>query len=376
MNDITIIDEKTSVELFVANGCDHIINKIREEVKSKTYDISTESGRKEIASVAFKVAKSKTAIDKAGKQLGEEFRTKINAINAERKRAWDELELLQEEVRAPLTEWENRDKTRIAAHQQNIDHIGGLTLLNGDESSDIIQQRIDSLKHWHNYDWEEFSARAKQSQDSTLLTLRSRLDATIKKEQERAELEAYRIAETVRKQKEHEDRIATEAAEKAKKEAEGLAKEAAVAAEIERKRIEQEKQEAEERAAKAESDRVAMEQKAKADAETAEANRVAALTKAEEEKRLVAIEAERAAKAREEAAAQKERDRQAEVMARESAEKAKREADKAHKAKINNEALGAIAGVIVDSIVNSTEASRMIVEAIAKGQIPHVKIVY
>jgi len=52
--------------------------------------------------------------------------------------------------------------------------------------------------------------------------------------------------------------------------------------------------------------------------------------------------------------------------------KAKREADKEHKARTNRDAAEAIT-----SIVGITEeASRLIVEAIAKGKVPSVKIEY
>ncbi|WP_277750417.1 hypothetical protein [Croceibacterium ferulae] len=43
--------------------------------------MTTAKGRKAIASLAAKVARTKTAIDDAGKKLNEEARAKINAVS-------------------------------------------------------------------------------------------------------------------------------------------------------------------------------------------------------------------------------------------------------------------------------------------------------
>lgn len=51
-------------------------------------------------------------------------------------------------------------------------------------------------------------------------------------------------------------------------------------------------------------------------------------------------------------------------------EAAKREADLAHRALINTEALHALIGIIGD------DAGEAVIEAIEQGKIPHVKIVY
>ncbi|OWK42168.1 hypothetical protein FRUB_04246 [Fimbriiglobus ruber] len=56
---------------------------------------------------------------------------------------------------------------------------------------------------------------------------------------------------------------------------------------------------------------------------------------------------------------------------------AKREADKKHKSKVNNEALnGIVAHCNSDTVDVTPEIAKAVVEAIAKGLIPHVKIRY
>ncbi len=74
-NDITIITIQNPLQVFsTPNGLDSIIDKIEAEAKSIDRDISTEAGRDNIRSLAFKLAKSKTFLDKMGKELTEEQR--------------------------------------------------------------------------------------------------------------------------------------------------------------------------------------------------------------------------------------------------------------------------------------------------------------
>jgi hypothetical protein len=72
-------------------------------------------------------------------------------------------------------------------------------------------------------------------------------------------------------------------------------------------------------------------------------------------------------------AAQAERDRIAAEKEREDAETARREADRSHKAKVNNDILAALIGL---PVCISEEQGKEIITAIAKGLIPNLKITY
>jgi FKBP-type peptidyl-prolyl cis-trans isomerase len=89
----------------------------------------------------------------------------------------------------------------------------------------------------------------------------------------------------------------------------------------------------------------------------------------------VAIAAARKAEAdkaaAEQAAAERERQRVADEQRAEAEAAAKREADKAHKAKINNEALTALVAAGL-----SDADAKAAIGAIAKGLVPNVKINY
>lgn len=65
------IPERTElVALFTKEGgIDPIIARIEAEVRSHVPDVTTKRGRDAIASLAYKVARSKTTLDEAGKSL-------------------------------------------------------------------------------------------------------------------------------------------------------------------------------------------------------------------------------------------------------------------------------------------------------------------
>ena len=83
--------------------------------------------------MAYKVARSKTALDEQGKELVGAIKKQSGEIDAERKRVRDELDALKDEVRKPLTDWENAEKERVAAQEAALAEIadaGPYTLTN------------------------------------------------------------------------------------------------------------------------------------------------------------------------------------------------------------------------------------------------------
>ncbi|MEW2869587.1 hypothetical protein AB1A95_33100, partial [Pseudomonas aeruginosa] len=116
--------KETALQVYsTANGLDPFLAKIREEIDGFVPDVTTRKGREAIASIAYKVARSKTALDNVGKELVAELKEVPKKVDAERKRMRDLLDHWQAEVRQPLTEWEQREEMRKAKHQAGIDQI-------------------------------------------------------------------------------------------------------------------------------------------------------------------------------------------------------------------------------------------------------------
>lgn len=354
-----------AVEVFKPETMNALIERVKGIVKDAPKDTTTTKGRKEIASLAYKIAQTKSAIDEAGKNLVEPMKAQAKLIDAERKHARDELDALKAEVRKPLDEWEAAEAARVQLITDAIARINaiGTTVF---EKSAQVDAAIAQLKTEAAFDFKDKKDIAAQQVELCELRLAKRraelIDAETKAaEAEKARIESERkatearLAREAQERKEREERIARESAERATREAEARAK-----AEAERVKLESERAERERAAAiERESQRRICEEKAKADAERRHAEELVAA-------------AERA-KVQAENAARVEREKIEAEKKAESEALAKREADKAHTSKILTEAKEAIAAVLAN-VETGEEPAKSVVRAIRAGKIPHVTI--
>jgi colicin import membrane protein len=124
--ELVVVEKLNPVEIFSDGGVDKILNDIETKALSIVTDVSTPVGRRDIASLAFKVARSKTLLDDMGKVMVDDAKKKVKTMDAHRKTIRDTLDALKEKVRAPLTEWEaEEDKRRIAAEQKARERAQG-----------------------------------------------------------------------------------------------------------------------------------------------------------------------------------------------------------------------------------------------------------
>jgi hypothetical protein len=364
-----VIPEKQSLEvLFRADGgVDPLIAQIEAKVRAHVPDVTTRKGRDAIKSLAYAVARSKTALDDAGKLMNEEARAQISAVDAARRKIRDRLDQLRDEARKPLDEWEAAEEARVDALKARLDRLSNAAP--SEDTSDNIKALIQRVEITAIDDsWQEYLPHAGKAKDATLNRLRAQLATTEQREAEAAELARLRAEAEARAEA---DRI------KAEQEAAEARRIAAEKAQAERlAQIERDKREAAERAAReaeqraaAEAERVRIETEQKAEAERkAAADREAAILreKAEAEAQYKRNIAEMAAKA--EAAAQAERDRIAAERQAEANARAKREADQAHRAKITSDIADAL------RTMAGRATPELIAEALIEGRIPHVKV--
>ncbi|MBR7534615.1 hypothetical protein KC248_28320, partial [Klebsiella michiganensis] len=105
--DLVVIEKKNAMAVFTNNDqLDPLIELIEKEARSLVPDVTTKKGRDAIASMAHKVARSKTYIDNAGKDLVAELKALPKQIDESRRVVRERLDALKDEVRRPLTEWE------------------------------------------------------------------------------------------------------------------------------------------------------------------------------------------------------------------------------------------------------------------------------
>ncbi|MDB5618535.1 hypothetical protein [Tardiphaga sp.] len=259
MNALVVIETLTPAIFSEEGGIDAMLAKLEADVRSVVTDISTAAGRKAVASLAYKVARSRSAFDEMGKDLVSDWKKQAKAVDMERARVRDRLEALQAEVRKPLDEYEADEAKRIADHQNTVQAIIDLgTFSNDMPLSGYVVDRLTALDALPDRDWEEFKQKAATARSETFAKLQALKGASLAREAEAAELNRLRAVEAERLRREHEERISVAAAEAATKLAEERAAQEAKriadeAAERERQ-AEQDKAAAIARAEKAERD--------------------------------------------------------------------------------------------------------------------------
>lgn len=329
-NELAVIPQANVMTVFTTAGSlDPILAKIAEEVRAAKFDPYDAKDRKAIASLAFKVAKTKTYIDGLGKKLNDELKGIPKKVDQSRKQAWDFLEALQKEARKPLDDWEAeqariaeenrlRIESEAAAKQLEADHELGLLM--NDEFDRELEAKLAHEK-----------AEAERIEKERIAREEAIAAEASRKAKEQAEAEAKRREDEAKALAEKQLREQREAAERAEREAKELAE----------KKLREQKEATE-----------------RAERQAREAE------EAKERERLASIE-------REKQAVERERQRQESERLAAEEESRKREANKKHCAAINNQAMQAL----VDNGFEQ-ELAKSIIVLIAKGEIPNVSIRY
>lgn len=346
MTDLIVLPKKQSelIDIFGREGgTQQYIDALTEKYGSMVFDVTTAKGIKECKSAAREIATAKTALWDAAMDLNRELKAIPKLVDAEKKRAKEAVQALQDKVREPVTRIEQEEKARQERVQAIYDQLNSFKALTHNSDPIDIDVAIndlsaidlseagkdtDKLAEMVGAAFEQLTAAKEMAEE------RER-QAAAKAEQERIERErqqAERDAEIKRQAEENAKREAAEREEQLKREAEK--------AEQRRIKAEQDAAEAAERAEKA---RVEAEAKAKRDAEEA-----AERARIEEQQR---IESERQAK--------------------EAADR-KRAEDREHARGINN----AIAEQLVKEAGITEEQAKAVVRAIASNVIDHVTINY
>lgn len=318
-----------------------LLKRIRmsiDDFMQRERNLADPAQRDEIKSFAYRIARSKTALDDAGKRVVDDLKALPRKVDANRKLARDTLDAWRDEVRQPVEEFERAEAARVDTHRANLKEIG-------DISANLFGLPVEQLQ-----------TRAKRVADFALGVL----DEFADEYAIACEAALARLAEAGRERQRYDadqielGRLRAAQAEREAKERE--ADEIRMRAEFEEQRQQREEQAERDRAARAEAEAKAAEERAARQAAEAEA---AALRKAE---------ADRLRKELEAAAAKAAEDRAAAAKA----------ARKGHQAMVNTVAVKALIDAMMTADEHPSLAgyARAIVTAIAKGEIPNVTIQY
>jgi colicin import membrane protein len=326
MNALVSIDVATltPATVFAPGGVEAIISKIEAEVSAEVFSLDTAEGRERIKSVAYKVARSKTALDDMGKELVADIKKQSGAIDAERRVIRERLDALKDRVRGPLTAWEDAEAARVDGHERELVWLVESDRFATTPTAAMIRAQADDVSSLSHRDWQEFKERG----DAAVIDAHAKLSALLLAA-EQAERDAAELAELrkLKAEREEADRIEAQAkaqAERAAQDAEAFAA----------------------------SERIRAEQQAKRDQERAE-------------------QAQRDQEAAAARAIEQERQRVAAEKAREETAERKRQENGRHRAKVHKAAMDAL----VAAGLSGPEANDLI-GMIADGRIPHVRIEY
>lgn len=319
MSELAIIEIAPDLapSIYVENGLDKFLEQIRAGV-NEVPDLSTAKGRARVASLAAQVSRSKTAVENPGRDYLKRLKEQPKVVEAELRRFVAECNNLRDEVRRPLTEWEE-EQERIKA----------------EEAARIAAEEL---------------AKKIEADHEMAILMNANHDREVA--EKKAEADRLHIA--------HEEELKRQAAEQAKRDAEQKA-----AAEL----AATQKREADAIAAKAQAELLA-----KQAAERAEQDRLNAIAKAEADAKAAAEKAEKdkqdAIEAERMKAKQAEEARLAEQK-RIADEDARRATDKEHRRVINRQAIADL----VESGLTQEMAEKALI-AIASGKVSAVSIKY
>ncbi|EPT3144759.1 TPA: hypothetical protein RXU73_003020 [Yersinia enterocolitica] len=250
--------------LYVTNGLDKYLDQIRQAV-NEVPDVTTAKGRARIASLAASASRSKTAIEKPGREYLRHLKEQPKIIEAELRRFVIECDEIRDETRRPLTEWEaEQERLKLEAEAKKkaeelaaeIEVAHEMALLMNDAFDRDAKAKADEIERLRKAH-EEFIAQQAAEKAKREVEEKAKRDIEAAEQRERdAKLAQERAEQT-----------AKDAAAKAERDAKELAE-----------RVGREKQEAidaEKRKAQQEAERVQREAKQKEDVRLAEEKRVA-----------------------------------------------------------------------------------------------------
>lgn len=215
----TVVEQTPVIVLTDHDQRDAFYAHIQREVDAFQPDVSTEKGRKEIKSFAYKITRTKTAIDDAGKKLNEEARARINAVDAERRVVKEKLDALAKEVRRPLTEWEEAEEKRIDECRAVIERIKASAVVTIEDTAATVRAR--GAEVWNTaIDADRFGdmlAEATATKEMAVSSLKSAMARLAQEEADKAELERLRAEAAEREERDRIEREAREAEEHKRK---------------------------------------------------------------------------------------------------------------------------------------------------------------
>lgn len=216
---VLVVEKKDLQAFFLdAEKLDTLYGHVEKMARALVADPLTKEGASQIKSCARQIASVKKRIDDIGKDVVAELKKLPGQIDANRKNLRERLEALQDDIRRPVTEIENRE--------DEIDGIKSIHMRLANAASGDIHKELEFVRSipLTEEKWHESLEKAKAAVEGEAKALALLLDTALKREKDAEELEK------LRKNQEEADRIIRENKIKEEARAEGFAQGKAAAA--------------------------------------------------------------------------------------------------------------------------------------------------
>lgn len=163
--------------------------KLRGMVAEQKPDLSTQAGRDRVKSFVYKLVRTRTALDAAGKDSNAGLRAQINEVDQLRRDMEAAMKKIEIEARKPLTDWEAAEELRIEATADARSLVEKAGIVQDWFTSEALTARIVGLQdferpeHIADDDWKEID----QSRTETIERLQAVLERVVAAEETEAE---------------------------------------------------------------------------------------------------------------------------------------------------------------------------------------------
>ncbi len=355
--------EKFIITEFKSGGIDTVkaflesnFSEYSSEIAAEVPQIDSKEGRARIKALGAEINKKLAEVDTPMRDYLRDIKKQPKLIEAIAKENKEKFTKLRADILKPLEEAQKPLDEDLATLNE-VPTICGRHDINSERLNEIIEQvesfDLDSV-------WPELKRKFKVAHENALTTARVTLERVEAQEAQAAELAELRRKQEEAERIERERKIREESEKKAREEAERKAQKERE--DVERRAVEAKQRE---EAAKA------AEERAKRDAELAEERRKQEAEAAKQREAQAKIDAEERAKRQAEAAAAAERKAIADEEERQKREAQQREQDKKHRTTINRRNLAVLLSMGI-----SEADGKKVITAIAKGELPDIRIYY
>lgn len=176
-----------------AENMAELLDQIEAAARGFAFVPTDEEGRKRLASLAYTVSRTKTALDAAGKDKATLLKNEIAKIKTCQDLAKERLDKLRDEIRKPVTDFENAEKTRIDAHEKRIATLKEEANIPIGTTLADLERRLKFFEDFNARTLEEFAEAGATILDSAIPQVKQAIvvaKETIAKDKELEELRA------------------------------------------------------------------------------------------------------------------------------------------------------------------------------------------